>query len=94
MPEARYEITREYNAFRIDEDEEVIKRVFNAASVLNMELETRLGGGGSDANIFNEKGINTALIGTGMKNIHTKSEYINLEDMVICTKLLINTILC
>jgi len=93
-PEVRYEIEREYNAFRIDEDEEVVKRVLNAASVLNMEMETRLGGGGSDANIFNRKGIMTALIGTGMKNVHTKGEYISLEDMLICTELLIKISMC
>ncbi|MEA3431208.1 MAG: M20/M25/M40 family metallo-hydrolase [candidate division WOR-3 bacterium] len=91
-PEARYKIIREYNAFRIDEEEEIVKGLFKAASGLNIQLKARLGGGGSDANIFNEKGITTVLLGTGMKNVHTKSEYINLEDMVICTKLLINTI--
>ena len=91
-PEVRYEITREYNAFRIDEEKEIVKGLFKAASGFNIQLKARLGGGGSDANIFNEKGITTVLLGTGMKDVHTKSEYINIEDMVICTKLLINTI--
>ena len=93
-PTVRYEIRREYNAFKIDEEEEVIKRALNAAAGLNMEMETCLTGGGSDANIFNEKGIKTALIGTGMKNVHTKREYINLEDMLMCTELLIKISMC
>jgi tripeptide aminopeptidase len=91
-PMVRYDIEREYNAFRIDKEEEVVKRLFDAASMLNIQLETCLSGGGSDANIFNEKGITTTLIGTGMKNVHTKSEYINLEDMVICSELLIKAV--
>jgi len=88
-PAVKYEIKREYDAFRIDEKEEVVKRILDAASMLNIQPKTCLSGGGSDANIFNEKGITTALIGTGMRNVHTKSEYINLEDMMRCTELLV-----
>ncbi len=91
-PEARYEIIREYNAFRIDEEKEIVKGLFKAASGLNIQLEASLGGGGSDANIFNEKGITTVLLGTGMKDVHSKSEHINIEDMVACTNLLIKII--
>lgn len=91
-PRVRYEIGREYNAFRIGKEEEVVKRVFKAASTLKLQLETSVGGGGSDANIFNEKGIMTVVIGTGMENVHTKSEYISLEDMVVCSELLIRMV--
>ena len=91
-PTVRYEVEREYNAFKIDKRDELVKRVFDIASSLNMKIVTRLGGGGSDANIFNEKGIRTVIMGSGMKNIHTKSEYINLEDMVACVQILIGVI--
>ncbi len=94
MPEVRYDIKRDYNAFRVGDDEDVVRRVFDAASLVGMEIETRMGGGGSDANIFNEKGIRTVVLGTGMKKVHTKDEYISMEDMVTCTELLLGIVRC
>ncbi len=91
-PKVKYDIEREYNAFRIDRDDELVKRLFEASASLNMDLETSLVGGGSDGNIFNEKGIKIVVLGTGMMNPHAKTEYINLEDMVVCANLLIRII--
>lgn len=91
-PTIRCEIVREYNAFRLDRDEELIRRLFEAADWLNIKLETGLGGGGSDGNIFNERGIKTVLVGTGMTNPHAKNEHISLEDMFTCASLLVRVI--
>ncbi|MCD5383347.1 M20/M25/M40 family metallo-hydrolase [candidate division WOR-3 bacterium] len=90
IPEVRYDIRREYDAFRIKEGEGLVKRVFDAGSSVGIDIKPCVGGGGSDASIFNEKGIKTVILGTGMKNVHTKEEYISLEDMVRCTELLIS----
>ncbi len=38
-------------------------------------------GGGSDANILNEKGIEAVTLGTGAKNAHTSEEYILERDL-------------
>jgi tripeptide aminopeptidase len=38
--------------------------------------------GGSDANLLTSLGIPTVNIGIGLKNIHTPSEHIRLEDLV------------
>ena len=38
-------------------------------------------GGGSDANFINAYGVPCAILGTGMKNVHTVEEYIKEEDL-------------
>ncbi|OPX83766.1 MAG: Carboxypeptidase G2 precursor [Pelotomaculum sp. PtaB.Bin104] len=50
----------------------------------NLGLESRLvkTGGGSDANIFNSKGIAAAVLGIGMKKVHTTEEYITTDNLV------------
>ena len=54
-----------------------------------MDLVYEKAGGGSDANIFNGRGLATAIIATGMTNVHSTSEQVTLADMVDLTRLLI-----
>lgn len=46
-------------------------------------------GGGSDSNIFANKGFNSIIIGVGMYDVHTTSEYLNIDDLFLTTKALI-----
>ena len=64
----------------------------SAAAVLGQDLQVRLGGGGSDANIFNGQGIEMIILATGMKKVHTHDEYVALADMVKVTELLVEII--
>ncbi|MCI5131240.1 MAG: peptidase M20, partial [Candidatus Electrothrix sp. EH2] len=45
--------------------------------------------GGSDANIFNDHGLPTAIIATGMIHVHSADEQVSLEDMSDLTALLL-----
>jgi tripeptide aminopeptidase len=60
-----------------------------AAQRLGRGMRTKISGGGSDANIFFEKGIPLGILGTGMREIHTVREYVRLDDMVRATELLL-----
>lgn len=76
------ESTRSYNAYQIaDSDPHVvaIKAAFEANGV---EPVTKPTGGGSDANIFNEKGLKTVNLSTGMAKVHTTEEFIAIADLV------------
>ena len=42
---------------------------------------TALGGGGSDANVYNLKGVETVVLGTGMTKVHTTSESIKIANL-------------
>ncbi|MDD4168955.1 MAG: M20/M25/M40 family metallo-hydrolase [Desulfotomaculaceae bacterium] len=65
-----------------------------AEAARNLGLESHLveTGGGSDANIFNSKGIATAVIGIGMKKVHTTEEYIKTADLVMNARYLFEII--
>ena len=41
------------------------------------------------ANIFNGHGLATAIVATGMTNVHSTNEQVELQDMVDLTRLLI-----
>lgn len=70
-----------YNSFSIGKDEEVVRLAMLAASNLNLKTKVESTGGGSDANVFNERGISTVILGINMQNVHTTDEFIKIEDM-------------
>ncbi len=49
-------------------------------------------GGGTDANIFNSKGIITPILSTGMRKVHTNEEYLDLKDFFNCSDLALRII--
>jgi tripeptide aminopeptidase len=51
-----------------------------------------LGGGGSDANIFNANGIEMIILATGMTKVHTHDESVAVADMVHVAELLVEII--
>ena len=44
-------------------------------------------GGGTNANVYNEKGLPAVVIGCGMKNEHTTSEHVYINDLELAVKL-------
>ncbi|MDE1349434.1 M20/M25/M40 family metallo-hydrolase [Vibrio aestuarianus] len=76
------ESTRAYNAFVLDEDHPHIVAIKNTFHSIDIEPKTKRTGGGSDANNFNEKGLTTVNLSTGMAKVHTTEEYIAVADMV------------
>ena len=49
-------------------------------------------GGGSDSNIFAQKGFNSIILAVGMNNVHTVEEYMALEDLYKTTEALVKYI--
>lgn len=80
-PGLEVEISMDYPLMLLSRDCPSISLAGKAATDSNNELALRIGGGGSDANILNDKGIEMAIIGTGMQNVHTTNEQIKIEDM-------------
>jgi tripeptide aminopeptidase len=71
---------REYSGFRIDDDTPIVQLVRRAAQASGTSVRTVTIGGGSDANVFNRHGITSVNLGTGMRDIHTVKEWIDLTD--------------
>lgn len=80
--ELEIESKRAYNAFKIEETDQHIIDVKGAFEAIGIEPQCQPTGGGSDANNFFAKGVNTLNLSTGMAKVHTTEEYIAIDDMV------------
>jgi len=76
------EVTRSYRSFHIERDEPILDYAWRAAEALGVPPQSERGGGGSDANIFNEHGIPSVIIATGPADVHTVNESVDAEVMV------------
>lgn len=88
LPRVSVNMENEFPATRIEQDHPVVLYAKAAAERLGRTLTSKRTGGGADANIFFDKGIVTAVLGTGMKEVHTVREWIALDDMVRAAGLL------
>lgn len=91
-PSLDFYSTEEYPAIQIDKSSSVLQRVTKAAAVLKRKISYEPAGGGSDANIFTAKGLQTAIIGIGMDHVHTTDETIDLQDMKRTAELVVSLV--
>jgi tripeptide aminopeptidase len=92
QPHLKTQVHRSYSRTRIPEDHPLVALARRAAANLGRAMRTKVSGGGSDANIFFEKGIPLGILGTGMREVHTTREFVRLDDMIRATELLVEII--
>ena len=92
LPRLEATVEREYSATHISEDHRIVVLARQAAANLGRNMVCKSTGGGSDANIFNEKGITTGVLGTGIKDVHTVEESVRLDDMVKAAELVVEIV--
>jgi tripeptide aminopeptidase len=75
-PEAKIDldIVNTYQAYNIDAGSEAVAIISRALADMGMEPVLETTGGGSDANVFIEKGITAIPVGIGVRNFHTTWE--------------------
>lgn len=81
-----------YAPINVSPDREVITTVVDAINNIGRTPELVSLGGGSDGNIFSEKGIETVILGLGYEEIHTKQERMPISELVKITELIIELI--
>lgn len=81
-----------YREFSINHNHRVVRMAVEAAENLGLSPSLETTGGGSDANIFNENGIATAILGIAMQNVHTTEEFIRIDDMAQACRYLVEII--
>jgi tripeptide aminopeptidase len=79
--EARVE--RDYDALKVSDESNLVRLVQRAGKNLGVEVRTQATGGGCDANVFNTKGLEVANLSTGMRDIHTVKEWLDLKDLYL-----------
>lgn len=88
--EARVE--RDYEPLTVGDDTRIVRLVRDAAARLAKPFRTRATGAASDANVFAARGLEVANLGCGMRQIHTVNEWVDVNDMVATTELLVETV--
>jgi len=79
-----------YPAFEFSAEEEIVKRCSLALEKTGKNPSLQASGGGSDANIFNGKGIPTLNLATGMEKAHSTDEYIAFSELIDLSHFIIN----
>jgi|LSQX01.1.fsa_nt_gb tripeptide aminopeptidase len=77
-------------AYQISENAEVVEVAKKAIQSIGAKPVTRVICGGTDAANLNEKGITTAVLGTGGKLPHSKDENIAIADMEKAVEIIIS----
>ena len=76
------DLTTEFENYRVPDTDPMMVRIQNAVRGLGMKPILKSTGGGSDGNIFRQKGINAVVVGMADHNMHTVREYVTIPDLV------------
>ncbi|MSP39381.1 MAG: M20/M25/M40 family metallo-hydrolase [Deltaproteobacteria bacterium] len=85
-------IERDYDRMDVPESAPIVQLVHAAAKNLNLDVKTRATGGGCDANVLNQKGLVVANLGTGMRDIHTVNEWLDLKDLYLSAQMVLEIV--
>ena len=86
------QVDRQYSRLDVRDDAGIVRLVQSAARAVGRTCATRGTGGGSDANVFAERGIEIANLACGMREIHTVNEWVDVRDLVLTAGLVLETV--
>ena len=76
------DIVNTYQAYHVDADNQVVSIIGQALAGIGLEPILESTGGGSDANVFIEKGITAIPVGIGVRDFHTTWETAMLSEVL------------
>ncbi len=79
--EADTTVEQSYKGYRFSRSDQVVRMAAAALEREGVEPTFGLGGGGADANVFNERGLPCVNLANGMAAIHTPDEHIAVADL-------------
>ena len=79
-----------YKAVRLSEDAPVLVTACKALEKTGLTPDTRIICGGTDASILNGKGIQSIILGIGVRAEHSNDEHIYVSDMETAVRVLHN----
>jgi tripeptide aminopeptidase len=78
--------------YEIAEEDFFVQEIIKAGENAEIKMFTRDSKGGSDANVFNNHGIKTVNLVIGTQNAHTMDEYITIDSLMNCAKVIYNLV--
>ena len=85
-------IERDYDRMDVSHGAPIVQLVRAAAKNLRVEIKTLATGGGCDANVLNQKGLEVANLSTGMREIHTVKEWLDLKDLNLSAEMVLEVV--
>ncbi len=84
----RYEflLERKFPNLRIDRTNPLMPLIGAAMAAEGIKMRPSSSGGGTDSNILYGHGIKAPVLATGMRDVHTTGEYLDLKDFFTCAR--------
>ena len=76
-----------YLAYSHDADAQPVVMASRALEAIGCAPRPEAGGGGSDANVLNQRGLCCVVLGTGMTDVHTTKESITVRNLTDSARL-------
>ncbi len=73
------DVREEYRAYAHDPDSPPLRLAHSAATEAGLTAAAVAGGGGSDANVFNERGLPALVLGVGFRQLHSPQESMRID---------------
>ncbi len=86
------DVVRSYVGYRIKDSDPAFQIAVEAAKRAGINLHIQETGGGSDANVYNLKGISSIPIGIGYENPHSSKETVAIDDLVLSAKMAVEIV--
>ena len=86
------DVKRVYAPVNVDENEDIVKLAKKAFANININAYTDSTAGGSDVNVYFDKGYKSVNLAIGMTNIHTVDEFIKIEDLCNTSRVILELI--
>jgi tripeptide aminopeptidase len=85
----RYEflLEQKFPNLRIEKGNPVLALIAAAMKEEGLKMKPSSSGGGTDGNILYGHGIKAPVLSTGMRDVHTTHEYLDLKDFFACARL-------
>jgi tripeptide aminopeptidase len=75
-------VERTYKSFEVKKNNRMVMLAAGVMRSAGIKYVIKKTGGGSDANIFNERGVPTIIVGVGADSVHTTKENLCLKDFI------------
>jgi tripeptide aminopeptidase len=86
-PRYEFNLEQKFPNLRIDKANPVLPLIAAAMKAEGIKMKPSASGGGTDSNILYGHGIKAPVLSTGMREVHTTHEYLDLKDFFACARL-------
>ena len=91
-PSYEFLVERKFPGLAIGRGNPVLPLIAAGMKDMGLKMKTYASGGGTDANILCGHGIEAPILATGMREVHTTGEYLDLKDFFNCARLAVRIV--